>query len=63
MRYRILFIACLLWPRYALADTWSGMASKIPGVELLSISKDERGSYVGLLDGECRRSPQGQQGQ
>jgi hypothetical protein len=30
------------------------MASKIPGVELLSLSKDERGSYVGLLDGESK---------
>ena len=54
MRCRILLIACLLWPGYALADTWSGMASKIPGVELLSLSKDKRGSYVGLLDGESK---------
>jgi hypothetical protein len=54
VRYRILLIACLLWPGYALPDTWSGMASKIPGVELLSLSRDDRGSYVGLLDGESK---------
>lgn len=54
MRYRILLIACLLWPGCALPDTWSGMASKIPGVELLSLSQGESGSYVGLLDGESK---------
>jgi hypothetical protein len=54
MRYRILLIACLLWPGYVLADTWSGMPSKIPGVELLSLGRDDRGAYVGLLDGESK---------
>jgi hypothetical protein len=54
MRHHAWLIACLLWHGSALPDTWSGMASKIPGVELLSISKDDSGAYVGLLDGESK---------
>jgi hypothetical protein len=52
MRYRVFLIACLLWPGSALPDTWSGMASKILGVEFLSLRRVESGSYVGFLDGE-----------
>lgn len=45
-------MTCLLVPMHAAADTWTGVASKISGVELISLSVGESGSYVGLLDGQ-----------
>lgn len=54
MRYRALILASLLWPGCALPDVWSGMASKIPGVEFSFLGRDESGFYSGLLDGESK---------
>lgn len=54
MRWNKVIIACLFVPMYAAADTWAGMASKISGVELTSLSAGENGHYVGLLDGESK---------
>ena len=54
MRWSKLLITCLFVPIHAASDTWTGMASKISGVELISLSGGESGSYVGLLDGESK---------
>lgn len=54
MRWSKLLATCLLVPLHAAADSWAGMASKISGVELTSISAGENGHYVGLLDGESK---------
>jgi hypothetical protein len=54
MRWSTTLIACLLVPMHAAADTWAGMASKVSGVELTSLSAGENGHYVGLLDGESK---------
>ena len=54
MRWKKLLIACLLVPIHAGAASWSGMASRISGVELISLSAGASGLYAGLLDGESK---------
>jgi hypothetical protein len=54
MRWRESIIACLLVPMSVAADTWAGIASEIPGVELTSLGVSESGGYIGLLDDESK---------
>ena len=54
MKWSTLLITCLLVPLQAASDTWTGKASKISGVALISLGAGASGFYVGLLDGESK---------